>query len=262
MAGDGSRFSKEGFKTPKPFLPVVTSLDSHNDMMRISPMYQVVIDNILNIFEVKNGFSVSEIIILKRTEHEIDFGTHKIMEKRFNVPFTIINVENKTEGALCTALLAENKINSDEDLLIINSDQLIEDDANSSIPLFPTADNIILTFTPNDDSNKWSFVKLNENGLVEKVVEKNKISDIATCGAYYFGSGKDFVQSAKKMIESNDRFNGEFYLAPVYNYLTHNRTICYHVNSMIGLGTPEDYQSYHMNRFQLEYDKEKGVFKW
>lgn len=41
------------------------------------------------------------------------------------------------------------------------------------------------------------------------------------------------------MMEANDRTNGEFYLAPVYNYL--NKPIeIYHCEKFIGMGTPTE----------------------
>jgi len=51
------------------------------------------------------------------------------------------------------------------------------------------------------DDPKWSFVDVDENGRVSRVVEKEVISDRATVGVYYFRRGRDFVFSAKQMIE-------------------------------------------------------------
>jgi dTDP-glucose pyrophosphorylase len=109
------------------------------------------------------------------------------------------------------------------------------------------ADGLVFTF--NAIHPKWSFVKTNESGEVIKVEEKNPISDIATCGIYWYRKGSDFVRYAHRMIEKNIRTNNEFYIAPVYNeMLLDNKTIFpFFVEKMWGLGTPEDLDSFLRN---------------
>ena len=74
------------------------------------------------------------------------------------------------------------------------------------------------------------------------MAEKNPISNIATCGIYWYRKGSDFVKYAEQMIKKNIRVNNEFYIAPVYNELIlDNKTmIPFYVHKMWGLGTPED----------------------
>jgi dTDP-glucose pyrophosphorylase len=159
-------------------------------------------------------------------------------------------VQELTKGAACTALLAERFIDNDEDLLIANSDQYVVFNQKN----FETmrrhcnkADGLVFTF--NAIHPKWSFVKTNESGEVIKVEEKNPISDIATCGIYWYRKGSDFVRYAHRMIEKNIRTNNEFYIAPVYNeMLLDNKTIFpFFVEKMWGLGTPEDLDSFLRN---------------
>ena len=64
-------------------------------------------------------------------------------------------------------------------------------------------------------------------------------SNLATTGVYYFHKEGEFHQAAERMIEADDRTNGEYYLAPVYNYLKGDVTH-FPVNKMIGMGTPEE----------------------
>jgi dTDP-glucose pyrophosphorylase len=91
---------------------------------------------------------------------------------------------------------------------------------------------------------KWSFVKLDKDGLVTEVAEKKPISDLATVGIYLFSKGSEFVSAALDMIVANDRVNNEFYTCPVYNYMIKNgaRIGVYEVPmaAMSGLGTPDD----------------------
>ena len=107
----------------------------------------------------------------------------------------------------------------------------------------------ILTFESTHP--KWSYAKLDDNGFVERVAEKDPISNHATVGVYYFKRGKDFVTSVEQMIDKNIRTNGEFYVCPCYNELIENggkvRIFDIKPEQMWGLGTPEDLQTY-LNR--------------
>jgi hypothetical protein len=100
------------------------------------------------------------------------------------------------------------------------------------------------------DDPKWSFVALDERNLVTKVVEKVVISDEATVGIYAFARGGDFIRAAKAMIAADERVNGEFYVAPVYNQLIAEgaRIGIDNVGSegdgMYGLGIPADYEGF------------------
>jgi len=106
------------------------------------------------------------------------------------------------------------------------------------------ADGGIVSFTATHP--KWSFAKINENGLVTEVAEKNPISDIATVGYYFWKYGSDFVKYAEQMIEKNIRVNNEFYVCPVFNQAIEDckeiRT--FNTTGMWGLGTPEDLKYY------------------
>jgi dTDP-glucose pyrophosphorylase len=159
-----------------------------------------------------------------------------------NERYKIVEVDELTEGAACTVLLAKEYINNDEDLLIANSDQIIEYSPENFNYLknFSTSDAIVFTF--HAIHPKWSFVKVNLQGEVTEVAEKNPISNIATCGIYWYRHGSDFVSCAEKMIQKNIRVNNEFYIAPVYNELIESdkTLIPFFVHKMHGIGTPED----------------------
>ena len=85
--------------------------------------------------------------------------------------------------------------------------------------------------------------------MVTEVAEKDPISNIATCGIYWYRRGSDFVKYADQMIEKNIRVNNEFYIAPVYNELIGDgkKLIPFFVHSMWGIGTPEDLNYYLEN---------------
>lgn len=227
MAGEGSRFLKEGYAFPKPLI------DVHG-----KPMIQTVVENLQ--FD-------AEYIFLVRKEHlEKYAGLRNTLDRISNGKFKIVEVDKLTEGAACTALLAKEHINTDEDILIANSDQIIDYRPENFLVMknMTTVDGIIFTF--NAVHPKWSFIKVNNLGFVTEVVEKIPISNIATCGIYWYRRGKDFVHSAETMIAKNLRVNNEFYVAPVYNEMIQNekKIIPFFVQHMHGIGTPEDLNFY------------------
>tara|TARA_R100001594_G_C4053321_1_gene265382 strand:+ start:4968 stop:6341 length:1374 start_codon:yes stop_codon:yes gene_type:complete len=223
MAGAGKRFEEVGYSFPKPLIDV-----------NGKPMIQVVVES-LNID--------AKYIYVVQKEHYEKYNLKHLLNL-ITPNCEIIQIDEMTEGAACTTLLAEKYINKDEPLLIANSDQYL--DWNSNEFMYPMiADNIdggILTFT--DTHPKWSFAKLDDNGYVERVAEKDPISNVATVGVYFWTRGSDYVKSAKQMIEKDIRTNNEFYVCPVYNEAIQDgkKIKTFHINreQMWGMGTPED----------------------
>ena len=227
MAGEGSRFAKEGYTFPKPLIDV-----------NGKPMIQVVVENL--------DFDAEYIFVVRKEHLKKYEGLEKTLYRITNNNCKIVEVDSLSEGAACTALLAKNLIDCDDDLLIANSDQVIEYSSVNfkTLKTMTNVDAIVFTF--NSVHPKWSFVKTNSRGIVSEVAEKHPISDIATCGIYWYKKGSDFVKYAERMIEKNIRVNNEFYIAPVYNELILDKKILipYFVHEMYGIGTPEDLNFY------------------
>jgi dTDP-glucose pyrophosphorylase len=158
-----------------------------------------------------------------------------------------------TEGAACTVLLVKDLINNENPLIIANSDQYIEWDGFDFMKynLNNNLDASILTFE--SIHPKWSFAKINSDGLVIEVAEKNPISNTATVGIYWYNQGADFVKYAEQMIAKNIRINNEFYVCPIFNeFILDNKQIgIYQIDEMWGIGTPEDL-TYFLNNKKLK----------
>lgn len=227
MAGEGSRFASQGYQFPKPLIDV-----------QGKPMIQRVIENLY--------FQDAEYIFLVRKSHMEKYsgliGTLEQIAKNSK----IVVVNSLTEGAACTALLAKDLIDTDEDLLIANSDQIIDYEPKNFWLLKNITDVESIVFTFEATHPKWSFVKVDQQGFVTQVAEKNPISNIATCGIYWYKHGSDFVKYAEQMIGKNIRVNNEFYIAPVFNELIQDnkKLVPFYVHKMWGIGTPEDLQFY------------------
>jgi dTDP-glucose pyrophosphorylase len=228
MAGAGSRFEKAGYTFPKPLIEV-----------NGKPMIQVVIEN-LNI-------DANYIYIVQKSHRE-KYNLDTLLNL-ITPGCKIVETDGITEGAACTSLLAKNYINNDNPLFFANSDQFVEWDSNEFMYKMneTNSDGGIVTFTATHP--KWSFAKIDDNGIVTEVAEKNPISDIATVGYYYWKRGSDFVKCAEKMIDLNIRTNNEFYVCPVFNQAISNglKIRTFNTSGMWGLGTPEDLVYYLEN---------------
>jgi len=228
MAGAGSRFQQAGYTFPKPLIEV-----------KGKPMIQVVVENL----NIKANF-----IYVVQKEHRKKYNLDTLLNL-ITPNCKIVEVDGITEGAACTALLAKEYINSENPLFFANSDQFCEWDSNEFLYKMneTNADGGIVSFRATHP--KWSFAKIDEQGLVTEVAEKNPISDIATVGYYYWKNGSDFVKYAEEMIDKDIRVNKEFYVCPVFNQaIADGKEIrTFDIPKMWGLGTPEDLKEYLEN---------------
>jgi len=230
MAGEGSRFAKAGFEKPKPFIDVAGK-----------PMVVRVMENL--------AYPDAQYVLIGRKAHlEKEAALVKQIEQNYNARF--IAIEKLTEGTACTVLFAREFINNDAPLLVANSDQVVDISIRAYIDdcFDRKLGGSILTFTDHELNPKWSFAKIDSDGMVTEVQEKKAISQYATVGIYLFSKGNEFVNGAVDMIINNDRVNNEFYTCPVYNYLIKQQSKIgiYNMDfaQMHGIGTPEDLDNY------------------
>ena len=228
MAGAGSRFEQAGYTFPKPLIDI-----------KGKPMIQVVVENL----NIKANF-----IYIVQKSHREKYNLDTLLNL-ITPNCKIVEVDGITEGAAVTALMAKEYINTDYPLFFANSDQFVEWDSNEFFYKMNEndCDGGIPTFKATHP--KWSFVKLDEEGFVTEVQEKNPISDLATVGFYYWKHGSDFVKYAEEMIQQNIKVNNEFYVCPVYNNAIKAglKVKTFSVPKMWGLGTPEDLKYYLEN---------------
>jgi dTDP-glucose pyrophosphorylase len=231
MAGEGSRFVAAGFTRPKPLIPVGGV-----------PMIELVVRNIA-------PKRAHRFVFICQAAHARAFELVDFLS-RIAPGCSVVELAEGTEGAACSVLKAKTHIDSDAPLMIANSDQFIDGGAEAFIEdwLSRDLDGSLMTMFSRDP--KWSFAALRPDGSVDRVAEKEPISDQATVGLYGFSRGRDFVAAAEAMIAKNLRVKGEFYVAPVYNELIAlGRRIGIHNigpvdDRMHGLGTPEDLAAY------------------
>jgi NDP-sugar pyrophosphorylase family protein len=242
MAGQGSRFTKAGYATPKPMIPI------HG-----IPMIKVVVDNLAPKCEHR-------FIFVCQQQHIDEYDLEPKL-KSYATNVEVIGINGITEGQVCTALLAKKFFDNDEPLMNANTDQYIDCDINEYLNEMNSRglDGMIMTMKSQDP--KWSYARTDLDGLVVETAEKKVISQDATVGIFNFARGRDLVRSAEQMIKDNIRVNNEFYTCPCYNYLIREGArigffpVGEEYNGMYGLGIPKDLEFFINHPVSLKVKK-------
>ncbi|MCB9354242.1 MAG: glycosyltransferase family 2 protein [Lewinellaceae bacterium] len=202
MAGYGKRFSVQGYKLPKPIIDV-----------KGKPMVWWALESIPKV-------EPDNLIFIVNQNHVLEFNIDEILKKTFSPQIEIIIQKVPPMGQATTVLLAKEKINTDEPLIIYNCDTYAPTapiELSRAIGNHTECDGFIPVFKSN--ASNLSYVRTENSDIVVEVAEKKVISNDATMGLYYFKKGKDFVWAAEKMIEYGITVNGEYYVMPAYQYL-------------------------------------------
>lgn len=229
MAGRGNRFAQIGIATPKPLIDVFGK-----------PMYAWAMDSLP--LELAR-----RVIFICLDEHLRQPALEADIRKRYGaVDPEIVRLDEVTQGQACTVLAARRWIDSDEPLLVYNADTYCRTTLAKRLSALPAeVDGLLGVFHAPGD--KWSFARADSSGRVLETAEKSRISDWASTGLYYFRRGCDFVRHAEAMIAAEERVNGEFYVAPVYNRMiaAGERIYIDPAEEVWVLGTPEDLRQFH-----------------
>ena len=224
MAGEGSRFAKAGWTTPKPLIE-----------LRGVPLFQRAIGSVaLPGVEMKYSFIVRQEHIDKQ---HIDRLIQDILPEA-----RIFSVLKTTRGAVETCLVAEAAIDDDDAVVVMDCDlefrsvgynQLVS--KALSLPADEADGGALVSFE--SDNPRYSYALVDDDGRVLRTAEKEPISNHALCGAYFFGSGKDFKRIAHQLLDDGTHGKAEFYVSLLYNYLLAEGKI-------VRLATMEEYYSY------------------
>jgi dTDP-glucose pyrophosphorylase len=226
MAGLGSRLPFSAYGTIKPLIDI-----------NGNPMISHVINSL--------NLSGKYIFIARRDEFSVELEK-VISQAKKNYEFVLI--DELTRGPAETCLAAKYLIDNEDELVIANADQIMWWDGVQFLNSARSEDynGMIVTYTSSSDRN--SFARLNRNGLVTEVREKEVISELALAGIHYWRNGKDFIESAEKMISEGRYSMGEFYVGPTYNFLIEKDSKIgnYHIPGFQHnpVGTPDDLEKY------------------
>ncbi len=236
FAGKGSRFSMEGYNTPKPLLNINNK-----------PM---IIRAIESIPKCNNNILICLRDHLINKEYNL---YNSIIDNITNT--TIVDISNTTEGQACTCKIAIDMIeNKNIPILISACDNGVDYniDEYSKLEQDETVDIIIWSFTNNPTSKlnphmyAWLDVDISGNVLdvsVKKYIEGRKHAII---GTMFFRKASIFLEGYNIITSQNIRTNGEFYVDDLINPLIklgYNVKV-FPVDNYICWGTPNDYKTY------------------
>lgn len=229
MAGLGSRFTKAGFDKPKFLIKTYGKT-----------LFEWSMDSLIDY-----NSHVNKYVFIVRKELKAKDFIINIMKKYGNFNIEVIEIDYLTDGQATTTYLGSKNINLTDELMIYNIDTYIEPYNLKYSDL--KGDGFVPCF--NSLGDHWSFVK-GENGIAEDVVEKKRISDNCSLGAYYFSSASLFVKLYEEMY-LNKATVKEKYIAPMYKLMIQKgysvyynllNPECVHV-----LGTPEELKEFEQS---------------
>lgn len=235
MAGEGSRFAKAGWTTPKPLIE-----------LRGVPLFRRAIDSVaIDGVEMKYSFIV-------RQEH-IDNQHIDQLITDIQPEARVFSVLKTTRGAVETCLVAESAIDDEDAVVVMDCDLEFRSQRYNelvaralSVPAEDADGGALVSFE--SDNPRYSYALVDDEGRVVRTAEKEPISSHALCGAYFFGSGKDFKRIAHQLLEDGTHGKPEFYVSLLYNYLLGE-------GKVVRLATMEEYYSYGTPEELLFYSK-------
>ena len=236
IGGKSKRFKERGYNQPKSLIPVGAS--GH------------IIDWAISSLDLTD---YSNVYFIGNESDNID----EILQKKF--PGSLVIKEmGEQKGALFACLNAIKQLNITEPIVIFTPDIYFE--PKFFVKEIPNdRDGYVLTFKANNPSH--SYVKVNQENLVESVAEKVIISNYANIGYYYFRDPAEFVRCAEQMIQEQETVNGEYYIAPIYNRLIKNgRKIGFrNIEKCHVLGTPDELEFFTNHSLRTFYRPWKPI---
>ena len=232
LGGTGERFKQHGFSEPKALIKVLNK-----------PILYYLLDNLNLSNEVR-------FVYIPYNKEYCEFNLEDKLKERYNnIKFKFLQLKNNTRGALETIKIGLNNIIDktfiDCPVLCLDGDNFY--DINYDIINQWNKKNIVFTFLDKIDNPLWSYIKI-EEGIITNIVEKEKISDNACCGAYGFGSTKELYKYCNLIIDKNITSKNEFYTTLAIKQMINDNITFRNKNVKnkyyYSLGTPDQVNSF------------------
>ena len=224
MAGAGSRFSKEGYAEPKPFIQV-NGKNMVDQAVRCLP-------------------KTDEVIYACLKDHQAP-GEN------------VVWIDEVLEGQACTTEKIVEQCDPDNSILVSACDNGVFYDADKFLDLVNDEDNDIIAWTYRNNytshlqPNAYSWVNCDSEGNVSSVDVKNftgenPVNEYAITGTMFFRTKEIFHRSLESLYKNDNRTNGEFYVDSMLNeaitlgYKVKN----FEIDNYICWGTPNDLKTY------------------
>jgi NDP-sugar pyrophosphorylase family protein len=170
-------------------------------------------------------YALDRLIFICLREHEKRFDIVTRLKRIFGEHTRVVWAERLTEGSACSALLAAEYVDNDEELLVDLADIYFDPLSmrNDIVAKGPEVSGVIPICRDTVQDKPWGYVYFDKQGYVNELKEKevNPVGRDATLGLYHFARGADFVRYTRQMINENRKvsYSSLFYTGPVYNLL-------------------------------------------
>ena len=186
LGGIGSRFQKEGYTKPKPFISVLGK-----------PMILWVIDSLQ----------------LRPDDSLVIVYNPGWMSRKYWEPVTgkypqlhLVELDGPTRGAAETVLIGLQRMPKalqPRPVMLVDGDSFYEEDIVSMYRSIALSSNGVFYFFDSQPKPMYSYIVFDEaERHISSVKEKVKISDHANSGCYCFSSGSELAQNCQQLLDA------------------------------------------------------------
>lgn len=236
LAGHGSRFSKAGYKKPKPLIEVSGK-----------PM----------IIQAANSLPNSEkYIFVTLQEHLDSYPLEATLKSEYPLA-KIMSIDKVTEGQAITCSLGLKDVDNTASLLIAATDNgmIYNKEKYQNLIDDEMVDAVIFTFrhhvSSKNNPQMYGWVEIdgedNATGVSVKVpISDNPYNDNAIVGTFWFKEVEYFNKALKNLLKKNIKVNGEYYVDSLVGELIKlgSNVKVFEVDDYICWGTPNDYETF------------------
>jgi len=227
-------FSREEYYFPKPLIEIAGR-----------PM----IDHVISTFKKNINSEIKYIFVCEAEvlqQYSLD-ATLKILT--YGSSCSIISKNLPTSGSLSSCLLAIDELDPEKELIISNSDQIIDADISIILDYFRGRQSDVGLVSFPSVHPRWSYIYTRGGNAVDQVAEKRVISDKALTGFYYYKSASIFVETAKLAILDEYKHDNQYFISGSVNQAILQRK-CVHYKCI----SSEDFHSLYSPAKITEYE--------
>lgn len=233
MSGRGTRFSKEGYKVPKPLLPV-------NGKPMVVQAAECLPRHKNDVFICLNEHSTERVL-------------------RYHFPNAMVRIiADVTEGYAASCELGIDLIDENTPIMISPCDNAVSYDEQAFLDMVADENNDVIVWSfRNSQASKvnpamYTWMEVDDNGFLRNMLYKKKptgdpLKTHASVGIMYFRKAKYLLEGLRKNREQNKRPIGELCIDSVAHQLTENNynVKVFEVDHYVCWGTPDDYKTYN-----------------
>jgi len=244
IGGIGNRFKINGYTDPKSLIKIFGK-----------PIIYYLLDS-LNIQK-------KHIVYIPYNKEYSKYRLEDVLTKNYpNINFKFLCLAQNTRGAAETINIALERLDiDDQPVLCVDGDNFYSVD----IIKMWNGENNIIVFEDNNNNPIFSYIKVDEEGNLSNIREKEKISKYACTGSYGFKSYKQLLKYTNIIIKKKILQKGEFYTSSVIKEMIKNdikfKPNVINIKNFHCLGTPIQLKQFYNNYPKISCINNKQMIK-